>query len=184
VQGVGLAGEGKKTRHRQSATVPRLVGGRQRWRFRDRRGNRWPSPPWTETGPARNTELKSPTYADGLAVGGNVTANWTVLTDLVVQGPSGMTFMTLPDDSVLAGDDIPGQGFYGVTGVTDLSGITGIRLEILKDPSLPAGGPGFYLNGNFVLTELELATIPEPATLTLLGLAFGVMGLASRRRLH
>ena len=73
---------------------------------------------------------------------------------------------------------------YGVTGVTDLSGITGIRLEVLKDPSLPAGGPGFYLNGNFVLTELELATIPEPATVALVGMAFGVMGLASRRRLH
>src|SRR6185295_7340937 len=30
------------------------------------------------------------TYADGLPVGGNVNANWTVLTDLVVQGHSGM----------------------------------------------------------------------------------------------
>jgi hypothetical protein len=29
------------------------------------------------------------TYADGLPVGGNVTANWTVLTDLTVDGPAG-----------------------------------------------------------------------------------------------
>jgi hypothetical protein len=73
---------------------------------------------------------------------------------------------------------------YGVTGVTDLSGITGIRLEVLKDPSLPAGGPGFYANGNFVLTELQLATIPEPATLTLLGAAFAGIGLAGRRKAY
>src|SRR5262245_35555739 len=68
------------------------------------------------------------TYADGLAVGGNVSANWTVLTGLSVQGPSGMTFTILPDDSVLAGGVIPGQGVYGVTALTDVSGITGIRL--------------------------------------------------------
>jgi hypothetical protein len=52
-----------------------------------------------------------------------------------------MTFTTLPDDCACWGV-IPGQGVYGVSGVTDLSGITGIRLEALKDPSLPAGGQG------------------------------------------
>jgi hypothetical protein len=87
------------------------------------------------------------TYADGLAVGGNVTANWTILQNLVMQGPFGMTFTNLPDDSVLAGGVVPGQGIYDVSAETDLKGITGIRLEVLKDPSLPAGGRGFTRTG-------------------------------------
>jgi hypothetical protein len=40
------------------------------------------------------------TYADGLPAGGNVTANWMVLQNLMVEGPAGMTFTNLPDDSV------------------------------------------------------------------------------------
>ena len=34
-------------------------------------------------------------------------------------------------------------------------GITGIRLDLLQDPSLPAGGPGLSVNGNVVLSEVE-----------------------------
>lgn len=125
------------------------------------------------------------TYADGLASGGNVTANWTVLENLVVQVPSGMTFTNLADGSVLAGGVVPGTGVYDVNAVTNLSGITGIRLEALKDPSLPRGGPGFYANGNFVLSEITLgaAPIPEPATyaLMLAGLALIYFARGPRR---
>jgi hypothetical protein len=35
--------------------------------------------------------------------------------------------------------------------------VTGIRLEVLEDPSLPLDGPGYHsTNGNFLLTELEV----------------------------
>ena len=117
------------------------------------------------------------TYADGLAEGGDVSANWTVLANpVVVYGPAGMTFETLSDHSVLAGGVVPGQGVYVVSDETNLSGITGIRLEVLKDASLPRGGPGFASNGNFMLTEIQLtaAPIPEPTTyvLILVGLVF------------
>jgi hypothetical protein len=110
------------------------------------------------------------TYADGFAVGGDVTANWIVLSNLVVQGPAGMVFSNLADDSVLAGGVITGQGTYTVSGVANLPGITGIRLEALEDLSLPTNGPGWAANGNFVLTEIELdaAPIPEPSTNALL----------------
>jgi hypothetical protein len=49
-----------------------------------------------------------------------------------------MTFTELPDDSILAGGVVLGQGVYEVRAVNHLAGITGIRLEALEDPSLPA----------------------------------------------
>jgi len=62
-----------------------------------------------------------------------------------------MTFTTSGDQSILAGGVIASQGVYTVNYTTGISGITGIRLEALEDPSLPGGnGPGLHLsNGNF-----------------------------------
>lgn len=40
---------------------------------------------------------------------------------------------------------------------TDIDRITAVRLEAIPDPSLPAGGPGRASNGNFVLSEIQLA---------------------------
>jgi len=108
-------------------------------------------------------------FADGLDTGGAVDANWVVLENPSVQGPAGMTFTTLSDNSVLAGGTIADQGIYTVTYSTTVSGVTGIRLEALEDPSLPGGnGPGlFYRNGNFLLSEmtLEAETTTIPVTI-------------------
>ncbi|MCQ8115604.1 hypothetical protein, partial [Vibrio parahaemolyticus] len=35
------------------------------------------------------------------------------------------------------------------------------RLEALADASLPAGGPGRAMNGNFVISELKLTAAPK-----------------------
>ena len=43
---------------------------------------------------------------------------------------------------------------------TDLVGITGIRIEALKDDKLPNKGPGRAPDGNFVLTEFEVQAAP------------------------
>ena len=102
------------------------------------------------------TTDKRSTYADGLPVNGNVNANWTILTDPVMQIPTGMQATMLSDASVLLSGGIPGQAVYQVKFITDLRGITGIRLEVIEDATLPDGGPGFFGNGNFVLTEIEL----------------------------
>lgn len=122
------------------------------------------------------------TFADGLHTGGDVDANWIVLTDPAVIGPAGMTFTTLVDESVLAGGIIPAQGIYTVSYSTGVSSITGLRLEAMEHPTLPGGdGPGLHSdNGNFLLTEMVL--VPEPSTLALFSL--GTVGLAfvERRR--
>lgn len=65
----------------------------------------------------------------------------------------------LDDRSILVSEDTS-AGTYTVRGTTNLNAITGIRLEVLPDESLPMNGPGWGANGNFVLTELEVSTAP------------------------
>ena len=124
------------------------------------------------------------TFADGLHTGGDVDANWIVLSSPEVIGPTGMTFTTLGDQSVLAGGATASKGVYTVTYTNDISGITGFRLEALEDPSLPGGnGPGLFPdNGNFLLTEIILdgTIVPVPASVWLF--SSGLIGLISIAR--
>jgi hypothetical protein len=115
------------------------------------------------------------TFADGLPTGGDVTADWTVLDPITVASTNGATFTKLGDFSILAGGPTPDTDIYTVTASTALGGVTGIRLEMLQDASLPFNGPGRQpTNGNFVLTDLavDAAPVPEPG-----GYAFLIVGL-------
>lgn len=99
------------------------------------------------------------TFADGLGTGGDVTASWTVLTDPTVAVPGGMSASVLPDASILIGGVVQVTGVYQVQYALPVGGVTGIRLEVLEDASLPRNGPGHSVsNGNFVLTELQVST--------------------------
>ncbi len=53
------------------------------------------------------------------------------------------------------------QGVVTIVAETDLTDITGLRLEVLPGEKLPSKGPGRAGDGNFVLTELELAAAPK-----------------------
>ena len=106
-------------------------------------------------------------FADGLASAGDVTANWTILDPDSFVSANGATLGKLADKSILASGFSPYLDIYTITANTSLTGITGIRLEALKDPSLPFNGPGRQpINGNFVLSEFEvsIAAVPEPST--------------------
>ena len=46
------------------------------------------------------------------------------------------------------------------TAETKLANVTGVKLEVLADPSLPAKGPGRADNGNLVLHEFKATTRP------------------------
>jgi choice-of-anchor C domain-containing protein len=118
------------------------------------------------------------TFANGLNSGGDVTANWTVLTPEAATATGGATLTILEDGSVLAGGENPVKSVYSVLAKTAAQGITGFRLEALEDSSLPSSGPGRFPNGNFVLTEITVGVValtptnPPPPTVLVVNGSF------------
>jgi hypothetical protein len=86
----------------------------------------------------------------------NAQVEWTTLEPTAVEAKSGTELKILPDRSIL-GSKFAAKDTFTVTASADLKGITGIRLEVLPDPSLPGHGPGGAENGNFVLTGFTVA---------------------------
>jgi hypothetical protein len=81
---------------------------------------------------------------------------WTVLEPTSATAAKGTILTKQPDSSLLASGKNPSPETYTITSSAPLTGITGIRLEVLSDPSLPANGPGRAPNGNFVLNEFRV----------------------------
>jgi hypothetical protein len=98
---------------------------------------------------------------------------WEPLTVVSATSAIGATLTRQPDGSILASGKNGGPETYKVTSKSKLAGITGIRLEVLTDPSLPMQGPGRSpSNGNLVLNEFQVAVqaegdtaAPKPAAL-------------------
>jgi PEP-CTERM motif len=123
------------------------------------------------------------TFADGLQSGGDVTATWTPVTPLITFATGGAILTVQGDMSILASGPNPSTSVYTIVGLSSLTSITGLRLEVLEDPSLQDGGPGEDgpgrkpTNGNFVLTELQVdatSAVPEPATFVVFGVAIAL----------
>jgi hypothetical protein len=90
-------------------------------------------------------------------------SRWQTLVPQSVSDTNGAAFQILPDGSVLvSGKDAGGE--IVVVAETDLKDITGIRLELLTDASLPNKGPGRAPDGNFVLNEFKVSAAPKANT--------------------
>ena len=87
-------------------------------------------------------------------------SGWTPLDLQALRSSHGTVLSRLPDASILASGPAPTTESYRVRAATALSRITGIRLEVLPDPTLPQGGPGRDYYGNFVLTGLTVTAAP------------------------
>jgi len=67
----------------------------------------------------------------------------------------------LGDGSYLAAGKSEKADVYTFAAATSLTKITGLRIETLRDDSLPKGGPGRSPDGTFALTEITLAATPS-----------------------
>ena len=68
----------------------------------------------------------------------------------------------LPDGSLLADGQGSANDTYRVSAEAGLPKVAAVRLRVLIDDSLPAKGPGWAGNGNFVLTQIDISVGDEP----------------------
>ena len=83
-------------------------------------------------------------------------AVWEPLRMETFTSTDGATLTRLDDNSVLVSEHLPERDTYTISGSTSLDHITAVRLDVIADDSLPAGGPGRAGNGNLHLTEIEV----------------------------
>jgi len=96
----------------------------------------------------------------------DLTTEWVPL-DLEVVRVAGVEKLEKqPDGSLLATALPEGRtvsGNYALRAKTPLTGITGLKLEVLPDDRLPNNGPGLAPDGNFVLSEITVRADPMDA---------------------
>jgi hypothetical protein len=90
---------------------------------------------------------------------------WTPIEVSQRTSEGGAELVELPDGSLLVTGARPERDVTTVVAFTDKQRLTGIRLEVLADDSLPSKGPGRADNGNFVLRRFAVTAVPlaEPA---------------------
>jgi len=65
------------------------------------------------------------------------------------------------DLSVIFSGQPPRSDIYGVDLIPQDKNLTALRLEALRDPRLPNGGPGLARNGNAILTGIRVRVLTE-----------------------
>lgn len=82
---------------------------------------------------------------------------WTVFKPEIDKNTTGgQRYLPLPDGSILAAGYQPTKSTANCSWETDVKGITGFRIEMLRDSNLPANGPGRSHLGTFGLTEFQV----------------------------
>ena len=81
---------------------------------------------------------------------------WEVLRPASLAAGGGVVLTGLADGSVLASGPMPASSMYELTASTNLTNITGFRLELIPDRSLPDAGSGRGASGKGVVTLFEV----------------------------
>lgn len=93
----------------------------------------------------------------------DLSTEWVPLELEVVRANGVQKLERLPDGSLFATGYPEGQqqsGNYQLRSRTQLTGITGFKLEMIPDDRLPNNGPGLAPDGNFVLSEFIVQQNP------------------------
>ncbi|GMW03054.1 MAG: hypothetical protein AMXMBFR84_41900 [Candidatus Hydrogenedentota bacterium] len=90
-------------------------------------------------------------------------ATWSPLAIETFLSAEGATQIRDAEGTIRVNGKLPEKDTYTVTGTTKLTEVTALRLQVLAEGSLPAGGPGRAENGNFHLSEIEM-NVFEPGT--------------------
>jgi hypothetical protein len=85
-------------------------------------------------------------------------ANWTPVVPDEMRSEEGAILTKQADNSLLVSGPRVAKDTYEITFAADSRNVTGLRLELLPDPSLPKGGVGRGDNGNAVISEVEITT--------------------------
>lgn len=97
-------------------------------------------------------------------------SGWQVLVPESLAALHDTVLTAQSDHSVLASGPDGGTNTYTIQYPAMDGEIRGVRIEVLPDDSLPAKGPGRAGNGNFVISEIKLASLDgdsEPKALKL-----------------
>jgi len=81
---------------------------------------------------------------------------WVTMVPEVFHAMEGTSLERQADGSVLASGTVPDKDTCVLTSATELKEITGFRIDLLTDDSLPLHGPGRAGNGNLHLSEFEV----------------------------
>ena len=108
-----------------------------------------------------------------LGPAGPLGTRWHTLAPTTLASESQATFRSLDDGSVRLGGPSADKDVHTLGIDTDLEKITGLRLEAIRDDSLPAGSPCRSATGNFVLQSFtaEATSRVDPARTALLAFA-------------
>jgi WD40 repeat protein/mono/diheme cytochrome c family protein len=85
---------------------------------------------------------------------------WVILDPQSMAATNGSKLTKESDRSITVSGDNK-NGVVTIVAETDLTDITGVRLEALTDDRLPNKGPGRATDGNFVLNEFQITAAPK-----------------------
>ena len=87
---------------------------------------------------------------------------WEVVKTSHLESVGGAALTAQSDGSILASEKNPQADTYKITAKATVAKLTGVRLEVLPDASLPNGGPGRDPDGNFFLSDFEMQANGRP----------------------
>jgi mono/diheme cytochrome c family protein len=84
-------------------------------------------------------------------------AQWPFLDIVEMRSAGGATFTKTNDQSIIVSGTNAPNDVYTIVARTSLKHLSGLRLEVMPDASLPKKSVGRHPNGSFVLTSFEVA---------------------------